>query len=341
MLSIERLAKWPAAFLLLAILFLTACSKEPQIVSLGGPTMGTTYSVKWVDTDLKRAESLHPLIDAKLVEINQQMSTYIKDSELSSFNQSPAGTEVKASDQLFEVLSLAHAISDETDGAFDITVGPLVNLWGFGPEGRIIKAPDNDEIVTLRERIGYQKLKLADSRLIRKEADIYVDLSAIAKGYAVDQLAKLLEQNGIEQYLVEIGGELRAKGEKPGQQPWRIAIESPQAGERGVQRIVQVRDVGIATSGDYRNYFEQDGVRYSHTIDPATAKPISHNLASVTVLSPQCAKADAYATAYSVMGPEAAYEHAIKHNVAAFFLIKSGNAFIEKMTPAFEPFLQQ
>jgi len=336
--AVKSIPHWPAA-LLLAFLFLAGCSqqKDEIIVSTAGMTMGTTYSVKWVDSDESRVTDIHTQVETALQAVNQSMSTYIDDSELSMFNQMPAQSTIKASDGLFYVLSLAQAISETSNGAFDVTVGPLVNLWGFGPDGRVVKAPAQQEIDDLRNRVGYQTIEINNaSQQITKHSDTYVDLSAIAKGYGVDAVADLLEQQGIKRYLVEIGGELRAAGLKPNQETWRIAIESPASAERSVQRIVHVSDTGIATSGDYRNYFEENGIRYSHTIDPATGKPISHKLASVTVLRPTCAEADALATAFTVMGAKKAMAYAKAQKIDAFFIVKSENGFKEMMTPGFE-----
>lgn len=340
----KTILKWPAA-LLLAFLFLLGmqgCSETagPKSAFLSGTTMGTTYSVKWygshtLDSDIQR---IHQSIELALNIVNDSMSTYIPDSELSKFNALPESSKIEASEGLFKVLSLSEKISNQTQGAFDITVGPLVNLWGFGPDARVIKAPTDDEIEALRDRVGYQKLKLNSvDRSVEKAAELYVDLSAVAKGYGVDQLAEVMELYGIESYLVEIGGELRSKGLKPNDQSWKIAVENPSGGaSRDIQQIVSVSNTGIATSGDYRNYFESDGIRYSHTINPSTGKPITHKLASVTVLMPTCAEADALATAFMVMGEVEAYDFALNNEIDAFFIVKSDDGFIEKMTPGFE-----
>lgn len=296
--------------------------------------MGTAYHVKWIAADDTHRAQIKQQIDALLVDINQQMSTYIKDSELSLFNAAPSDTQRKVSAELYEVLSLAQQISERTHGAYDISVGPLVNLWGFGPKGRITKAPSDADIAAVRARVGYQKLSLLADQTIAKSAPLYLDLSSIAKGYAVDKLAQLLESRGVKAYLVEIGGELRTLGTKPNGADWRIAIESPTAG-RTIQKIVDVSNIAVATSGDYRNYFEQDGVRYSHTIDTQTGKPVSHNLASVTVLAVDCATADALATSFLAMGTERALEYATKHAIEAFFIIKEPSGFVEKMTAGF------
>lgn len=337
--ALYRAAKWPAA-LLLAILFLAGCSENKQkieIVSFSGVTMGTTYTVKWVGGNEAQISAIRKEVTTALLSVNQAMSTYIADSELSLFNQLPAEGEVELSDSLFFVLSLAQRISKETLGAFDITVGPLVNLWGFGPDGRALRAPTDSDILLLQESIGFENLVLSSTpqKALKKTA-LYIDLSAIAKGYGVDVLASIMEKNNIRDYLVEIGGELRAQGHKPNNQDWKIAIESPVKGERKVQKVLSISNTGIATSGDYRNYFEEEGIRYSHTIDPNTGKPIAHRLASVTVLMPTCAEADAMATAFMVMGEERAFEFAVKHDVDAFFIIKSNQNFIEKMTPGFD-----
>lgn len=336
---VKHYLKWPAA-LLLAVFVLSGCSREPEVIGFNGLTMGTSYSVRWVDTDESRLQVLRPLVNALLKDINQQMSTYIDDSELSRFNALPAGGSLEVSPQLAEVVSESQRISRLSDGAFDVTVGPLVNLWGFGPEGRIISAPSEEEVETLLAEVGYENISVEGDRLSKK-GDQYVDLSAIAKGYGVDEVAALLEEQGIKDYLVEIGGELRASGLKPDGSDWRIAIESPVAGSRGIERIVSVSDTGIATSGDYRNYFEENGQRFSHTIDPRTGRPIAHKLASVTVLRPKCYEADALATAMTVLGDVAGPAFAREHGIAAFFIIKQGDGFVEYATPEFEQYLQE
>lgn len=334
-----RVPKWPAA-LLLAFLFLVGCSESKQnsgIVSFSGETMGTSFTVKWVDLNDERIPAIRAEVIQALADVNQAMSTYISDSELSQFNKLPVGSEVSVSDALFYVLKLAQDISLKTAGAFDITVGPLVNLWGFGPDGRVIKAPADAVVTLLKQRIGYEKLILnTDPKRAKKLAMLYLDLSAIAKGYGVDVLADIMNKNHIKNFLVEIGGELRAQGTKLDGQDWKIAIESPVSGERQVQKVLSISNTGIATSGDYRNYFEENGIRYSHTINPETGKPIIHKLASVTVLMNTCAEADALATAFMVMGEEHAYDFAVKHHIDAFFIVKSDLGFIEKMTPGFE-----
>lgn len=335
--------KWLAA-LLLAIFVLTGCQSQQQdvVLTVQGLTMGTSYSVKWVSKDADTA-SIHVAIEQQLKDINQSMSTYIDSSELSQLNRSDSTEWSPVSSALFDVLSLSSSISRKTSGAFDVTVGPLVNLWGFGPDGRILHAPDDAQIQQALARIGATRFELnAQQQQVRKtEPQLYIDLSAVAKGYAVDSVASLLESKGISRYLVEIGGELRANGLKPGGKQWRIAVEAPDETTRAVQRIINVDNISIATSGDYRNYFEENGIRFSHTIDPATGRPISHTLASVTVLASSCAEADALATAFMVMGEKKGYEYAMKQGVHAFFISKTADGFVERMTPGFRKYLAQ
>lgn len=335
----SKIKKWPAILLTISFMLSVACNVKatPMIFATYGKTMGTTYSVKWVaeteSVDIK-AE-----IKADLQQVNQQMSTYIKDSELSKFNRLPIGESVTLSEPLAKVLWLAKEINRHTDGAFDVTVGPLVNLWGFGATGRHSKVPTDAEIEALKKKIGSDFIKLEGTTASRQQ-DIYVDLSAIAKGYAVDSLANLLESKNIYSYLVEIGGELRANGKKPNGAEWRIAIETPKSSVlKSIQKIIGVNNIAVATSGDYRNYFEENGLRFSHTIDPVTARPIRHNLVSVTVLMPTCIEADALATAMMVMGVDKAMRFAEDKGIAVFLISKTADGFAEYMTPDFRKYL--
>ncbi len=329
----------------LTIVFLVviaiACDTQPNghaLKQFRGAAMGTTYTVKAVNLarDLK-AITVQSEIDAILKDINQRMSTYINDSELSLFNRNVEMSWIDASLELVDVLEQALRVSRLTGGAFDVTVGPLVNLWGFGPTTPTERTPSETAIYAALERVGYTRVHVRRSPpAIKKERpDIYVDLSAIAKGYAVDRIAERLEALGINNYMVEVGGEVRAKGHNPRGAPWRIAIEKPSAAERVVYSIVELMGMGLATSGDYRNYFEKDGQRYSHTINPKTGRPITHRLASVTVASRSAMRADAFATALLVLGPEDGYRLAEELELAAFFIVKTGDGFAHKETSAF------
>ncbi|NTS78300.1 FAD:protein FMN transferase [Catenovulum sp. SM1970] len=331
-------------------LFVAACTEPttqsqaqqqiPQQVLLEGKTMGTTYSVKfYADKSKIRTQSFYSDIESILKTVNQQMSTYIKDSELSRFNRYTEQEKFEVSKDTAFVVGKAIEIGQQTQGALDVTVGPLINLWGFGAQGQTNIVPTEDELKLAKSLTGLDKLAVTENTLAKSQSQISVDLSAIAKGFGVDKVAEYLEEKGISSYLVEIGGEMRAKGKKPQGGLWRVAIEKPTSGERSVQKIINLANISIATSGDYRNYFEKDGKRFSHTIDPTTAKPITHNLASVTVLHPSAMMADGLATAMNVMGPEKALEFAKEQALAVFIIVKSADGFEVQYSPKFKPYL--
>ena len=264
-----------AVFLVLSVALLSACDDSKNRLSvLSGPTMGTTWSVKFSGTPKEGVDDLKADIEAALEQVNAEMSTYRPESDLSRFNAADAGTLMALPADTVKVLSAAFAISSMTDGAYDVTVGPLVNLWGFGPDPDRFEPPSEDEITAAMARVGWQQLLLNDNELLQP-GDVYVDLSSIAKGFAVDKVAELLESQGLKNYLVEVGGELRGSGKKPYGQPWRVAVERPIAGVREVEKVVALTDMAVATSGDYRNFFESDGQLYSHTLDPRTGYPVT------------------------------------------------------------------
>lgn len=331
--------------LLFAVLALTACEQVPPdpTVRITGSTMGTSYDLKLVPTpEHPLPADLKKQIDTLLAGINQQMSTYDPNSELSRFNRNPSTDWIAVSPELQQVVADGLQISDLSNGMFDITVGPLVNLWGFGPEPRRDAAPADAAIAQARERVGYWLLQAREQppALKKERADLYVDLSAIAKGYGVDRLTALVEAVGIQDYLIAIGGEIRAKGHNGLNQPWTIAIEKPVAGQRAVERLIRIGDHSVSTSGDYRNFFEQNGQHYSHIINPRTGRPAPRTLASVTVISDQSMMADATATALMASGPDAGFRLASEHHLAAFFIIVGPDgSFRERQTPEFEPYL--
>lgn len=334
-------------FLLAVIIALPAgCGKEEPsylTVSISGPTMGTRYNIKIPrlpeDVDpgkLKRD------IDAALERVNDQMSAYRRSSEISRFNQSTKTEWFGVSQETALVVAEALRVSEETGGAFDVTVGPLIRLWRFGPGKGEKRVPRDHEIREAMERIGYRKLKVRGSppALRKLQGDIQINLSAIAKGFGVDQIAGLLERSGIRDYLVEIGGELRTRGLKEDGSAWTIGIETPTDYLRGVRETLHPGDRAMATSGDYRSFFKKDGKRYSHTIDPKTGRPVTHQLASVSVIAGSCMEADAWATAFMVLGPEKGYETALRKEFAVLFLIRKGDTFIRRATPRFDALIQ-
>lgn len=325
---------------LLGLAFFVSCTHAPQQLSVNGETMGTTYSIRYVTANPKHSPDwIKERVDGVLEQVNSQMSTYDPESELSLFNAKQTTEPVVISRALEVVVRRALEIADETGGVLDVTVGPLVNLWGFGPNGRAVETPTPADILAVRDQVGYRLLHVDNHQLRKDVPDLYVDLSTIAKGYGVDRVALLLEQMEIHNYLVEIGGEMRTKGQKPGDEDWRIAIEKPSSTERAVQRIVEPKDAGIATSGDYRNYYEEDGKRLSHLIDPRTGYPIQHNLVSVTVIADTAMNADAYATALSVMGPQEALAFAEERSLAVLLVVREDGDYREIASSTFEPFL--
>lgn len=300
--------------------------------------MGTRYHLTLRNPGGLKAASLKKQLDQQLLAFNQIASTYIEDSELNRLNHSEVGEWVGLSDTLFDIISLSVQVGWMSGGAFDITVAPLVSLWGFGPEDRE-GVPAEEDIEAAKTLVGSDTfvLDMLEAK-IQRLLPIRMDLSAIAKGYAVDMTAQWLSGLGVEDYLVEIGGEIRVAGHSPRGDAWRIAVENP--GAAGPVQPVRLDNIAVATSGDYRNYFEQDGVRYSHTIDPGTGRPITHRLASVTVLDPSCAMADALATAFSVMGAERSLKMAEAQGIPVYIIEKSETGFVSRYSSAFTPFLE-
>lgn len=303
--------------------------------------MGTTYTVKVVEPGLDRSrlEDIRHLIEARLEDVNQKMSHYQEDSELSRFNQLSETTPFSVSPETYEVFRQAIELSTLTDGALDITVGPLVDAWGFGPQSRPERIPTDEHIQALLQKTGYEKLELDSNALsLRKtEPQLRCDLSAIAKGYGVDRVADALAEEGLQSFMVEVGGEVRTHGVNDEGQPWRIGVERPVTTGRVIEKVISLSGWAMATSGDYRNYYEVDGVRYSHMIDPRTGRPITHNLASVSVIDRTCARADGLATALLVLGPEEGYPLAVEEDLAVLFLVhEGGGEFRTLETPAFE-----
>jgi thiamine biosynthesis lipoprotein len=316
---------------------LIACSPpKNRETHITGPTMGTTYNVKFVPVDGVDKETLKQQIEQSLIDINLLMSTYIEDSELSRFNQWSSVEPFPMSAQTLKVLNEAKRLGNMSAGSLDVTIGPLVNLWGFGPQSRPVKIPSDELINMTRQQIGLKKLTVGPSWASKTEPTLYVDLSTIAKGYAVDQLAELLATHKIKNYLVEIGGEMRLSGIKASGKPWMIAIEKPETDQRSAQKIITIGTNAVATSGDYRNYYETAGIRYSHLINPSTGYPISHNLVSVTVIHPSSMTADGLATALNVMGKEKALALAETFNLAVLLITKEKDGFTEYTSAKFE-----
>ncbi|MGI9335322.1 MAG: FAD:protein FMN transferase [Gammaproteobacteria bacterium] len=314
--------------------------RSQALVTVTGPTMGTFYQVR-IPADTLSVEALRSLAGRSLNAVESRMSTYLPDSELARFNRQLSATWTHASAHTVTVIGQALELSRRTDGAFDPTVGPLVELWGFGAAGRVETPPSDRELADAATGVGFSRLRTsASASALRKTAPgLEVDLSGIAKGFAVDRLAQALDTAGVASYLVDVGGELRARGNKPGGRPWRVGIERPAPGRRDVHRIVHLEQAAIATSGDYRRFFVHGGRRYTHAIDPRTAHPVSHSLASVSVIADDAMTADALSTALMVMGPEEGYEFARNLDIAALFIAHDTDGYQERSTPPFGTYL--
>lgn len=332
--------KW--LFTLVALLLLSGCEKSVELVHLSGPTMGTTYNIKYTQqVGIPSSSVLQVEIDRLLEEVNDQMSTYRESSELSRFNRYSGNDPFSVSEQTAIVVQEAIRLNELTLGALDVTVGPLVNLWGFGPEARRDVVPSEEALAQRKAKTGIVHLSVEGHTLRKDIPDLYVDLSTIAKGWGVDVIANYIESQGVENYMVEIGGEIRLKGLNREGVPWRIAIEKPATEERTVQEIIEPGEMAIATSGDYRNYFERDGVRYSHIIDPKTGYPINNYVVSVTVFDKSSMTADGLATGLMVLGEEKGMAIAELNQIPVLMIVKTEDGFKERVSSAFKPYLNR
>lgn len=324
----------------------TSCRQtEPgaaELAEFHGSTMGTVYTVKAVLVPSLEREQLKTAIERTLGGVNRLMSTYDPDSELSRFNRNPGGQWFPVSLETIRVFEVAERVGRLSGGALDITVGPLVNLWGFGPQKRRETLPSEEDLKTAMDRTGLRRIMLqADPPAVWKEKqDVYCDLAAVAKGYGVDRVTDLLREMGVHDCMVEVGGEVRVTGKKPGGENWRIGVAVPD-GSRQAFRILHLADLAMATSGDYFNYYERDGKRYSHTIDPKTGRPIEHNLASVTVVHQNCAEADAWATALNVLGPEKGMALAERQKLPVLMIVREVEGFVERYSRAMTAYIKE
>ncbi|CAI2468616.1 FAD:protein FMN transferase ApbE [Serratia plymuthica] len=328
-----------------ALSLLAACNDQEtrSQIDLEGKTMGTFYSVK-ISGDIKISKPLlQQQVDALLEQANDDISTYRPASVLSRFNQSHSTDPQPIPRGMADIILTAQRIGRDTQGAMDITVGPLVNLWGFGPDKRAVKVPEQQQIEAAQKNIGLQHLKLlSDSRgewLQKDLPNMYVDLSTLGEGYGVDQLVKLMARNGITNYLVSVGGAVSSRGVNGQGKPWRVAIQKPTDRENAVQALVDLQGYGISTAGSYRNYFEQNGQRYSHVIDPVTGRPITHRLVSATVIASTTLEADGWDTGLMVLGTEKALKLAEEKGLAVYLISKTDEGFSAVMTPQFKAFL--
>lgn len=346
MLLIDR--RLPVLLLVGGAVLLSACgpAKESrQGVVIQGKTMGTYYRVSMVGLDKSREADLRAQIEAQLKEDDHQLSTYKEDSVLSRFNQYNGNQPQPISAGMADAVVTSLRIGQKTGGAMDITVGPLVNLWGFGPQKEPVKTPTQQQIDSAKAQTGLQHLQVTQQMngayLQKNLPGMYVDLSTVGEGYATDHLARLVESNGISNYLVSVGGAVVSRGKNPQGKTWQVAIQKPTDKEDAVEAIVDLQGMGISTSGSYRNYYELDGQRLSHIIDPATGRPITHKLVSATVIAPTALEADGWDTGLMVLGTKKALALAEKEHLAVYLITKEENGFKVSMTPQFKAYLRK
>jgi thiamine biosynthesis lipoprotein len=322
------------------LFFFVGCQETPRSLRLSGHTMGTTYHITVVvdNGPLPDEKALKRGIDSVLIEVNRQMSTYIEDSEISRFNRWLSTEPFHVSPEFAQVVRRALYWSKKSKGAFDITISPLVNRWGFGSEQSTVAPPDEELVDSLLGLIGYEKLIATDSTLVKRVPSLQIDLGAIAKGFGVDQVFTYLQDQGLKRVLVEIGGEIRGSGKNERNEIWRVGIETPALdGNMNRRYLIKAHldELAMATSGDYRNYRVVDGRRISHEIDPRTGYPVQNRVASVTVTAPTCMDADALSTAVMILGAEIGLQFIDSlTGVEAFFILREEDGTYEEIFSA-------
>jgi thiamine biosynthesis lipoprotein len=324
------------------LLTLVGCNElagEGARFGFAGSTMGTSYRIT---TKGHHAPAhLQAGVEAILESTNQQLSTYRTNSDLSRFNRTAGSSWLEVPPELAHVLTTADGISRASGGAFDATVAPVVDLWGFGPSASIINSPSDHRLGAALAKIGHHQLHINDAQTAVRKArpDVTVDLSGIAKGFAVDRIADYLERHGVDDFLIDIGGDMRMSRSSPSNAPWRIGIERPEIGPRTVHRVINIGQGAVATSGDYRNFLESNGSMYSHIIDPRSGAPVSHDLASVAVVAGTAEQADGLSTALMVMGPDAGLELANDIELSALFIVRKGGRLVDLPSRQFNRYL--
>ena len=321
-------------------MLLTACNQGPTLERLGGPTMGSSYSIQYVRAPGGPAPAqVQAAVETILQDIDQHYSTYRADSTASQFNRLPANQCLGLPADMLDLVALGQYLAEQSAGAFDLTVEPLLDLWGFGPQARHEQIPDAHALARARQRVGYRHLRI-EGQALCKDAPVELDFNSIAAGHAVDLIAQRLSAMGVTSFIAEATGELKAVGRKPDGSPWRIALELPREDRQIARQIIPVNGLGVSTSGDYRHYFEENGRRYSHTFDARLGRPVEHDLAAVTVLDASTLRADGYSTLLLILGPERGWDFAIAHDLAAVLVTRVEGGFVSRATPAFEQALK-
>ena len=324
--------------ILVATIGLFACTPSPEVQKISGEAQGTTYHISFWSAKAVDTASIHKAVEAEFTRLDEQLSNYRKDSVIEKLNATVSSEPLAASEEIISLIEQARVVSEASEGCYDLTIKPLFDLWGFKDEKLFI--PDQTRLQATLKEIGFNQIEISDYNHLRKlNPKLRIDLSSIAQGYSVEQIAKLLEQQGIHDYLVEIGGELQTRGIKPNKEAWRVALEKPLPGERTMNKIITINrtePLAIMTAGTYRHYFDADGKRYSHILDAKSGKPVEHQTVSVTVLHNDPTQADAWDTALLCMGRAAGMEAANKAGIAALFIEQQGEAFNEYRSTALE-----
>ncbi|MEG0969054.1 MAG: FAD:protein FMN transferase [Pseudomonas sp.] len=324
------------ALLVSVLVSLVACGQGNTLERVSGPTMGSSYTVQYVRTPQgPTPEQVRREVEAILEGVDKRFSTYRSDSLIAAFNRLPVNSCQPMPADVLELVRVGEQLSQQSDGAFDLTVEPLLDLWGFGPQSRVEKVPSEQALASARQRVGHGHLRIVGEQLC-KDAPVEVDFNSIAAGHAVDLLVARLQTLGVADFLVEATGELKALGRKPDGSHWKVAVELPREDRQIAQQVLAVDGFGVSTSGDYRNYFEENGQRYSHTFDARLGRPVKHDLAAVTVFDRSTLMADGYSTLLLVLGPQQGWDFALKHQIAAVFVTRVADGFVSRSTPAFE-----
>ncbi len=321
---------------------LASCAPRPRQLTISGPTMGTSYTVKLANVPAAISEpQVRSSIDALLERVDRSMSGYRPDSEISRFNAAASTQWIEVSAELAGLIAAALQVGERSGGVLDITVAPLVNLWGFGAAGPRTGVPTQQEVERVLEHVGLRKLAARESPPALRKDDplLSVDLNAVAPGYAVDLLSEELIRLGLIDFMIDIGGEVRVRGRNAQGGVWRIAVERPIDSEPEPYAILQLPDLAVTTSGEYRHYDIREGQRYSHTIDPRTGRPVEHDLAAVVVVSSTALQADAWAIALNVLGEQAGAALAEQQQIPALFIARRGGRWVQRATPGFEQYV--
>jgi len=331
---------------LLTILAVTltflGCSKQPEIQKISGDAQGTTYHISFWSPQAVDTASIKQLVETEFTRLDMQLSNYRKDSVIEQLNATVSSEPLAVSEEIIGLIEQARVVSIASDGCYDLTIKPLFDLWGFN--GDKLTPPDSASLQAALKKVGFTQIKIVDANHIQKlNPQLRIDLSSIAQGYSVSRMVSLLEQQGIENYLVEIGGELQTRGKKPEETPWRVALEKPLSNERTMHKVVTINrnePLAVMTSGTYRHFFDLNGKRYSHILDAKTGSPVDHNTVSVTVLHDNPTQADAWSTALLCLGKTRGIEAANKAGIAALFIEQDGEAFNELRTAPFDALKQ-